>query len=105
MSEQLPRRIAIGLQADGSWATSQLKEYPPALCLALAQCFSTHAKEVPPAAQPADAANFLDRCKGLIVQNFSAHFWTGLRRVALTSRYRIQHVGRSESYSMPNEKK
>lgn len=74
VSEQLPRRIAIGLQADGSWATSQLKEYPPALCLALAQCFFTHATEVPSAEPTADAAMFLERCKGLLIQDFSTHF-------------------------------
>ena len=41
--DNLPKRAAIGRQQDGSWATSQLKEYPPALCFAFASCFlSSH---------------------------------------------------------------
>lgn len=73
VSEQLPRRVAIGLQADGSWATSRLKEYPPALCLALAQCFSTHIAEVPIATEDALVDDFLEQCRGLIVQHYSGH--------------------------------
>lgn len=74
VSEQLHRRSAIGLQADGTWATTKLKEYPPALCLALAQCFSTHIKEVLPAESAAVADEFLARCQVLIVHICSAHF-------------------------------
>ena len=48
--DSLPRRAAIGRQQDGSWATSQLKEYPPALCFALASCFFHHIQSVPVAA-------------------------------------------------------
>ena len=33
----LPAAKSIGQNADGSWRTSQLKEYPPALCAGLAQ--------------------------------------------------------------------
>ena len=32
----LPKGSAIGLDADGKWRTSPLKEYPPAMCGALA---------------------------------------------------------------------
>jgi hypothetical protein len=47
ISRDLPRAAAIGLTGDGIWATSYLKEYPPALCAGLAEgffrCLQQHA--------------------------------------------------------------
>lgn len=34
-----PKGVSIGLTAEGAWKTSILKEYPPAMCKALAQSF------------------------------------------------------------------
>ena len=72
--DQLPRRSAIGLQSDGQWATSKLKEYPPALCFAFAKCFFTHLKSVPISTDSAQAETFLSKCQSLLVQHFSVHF-------------------------------
>ncbi|CAL1149915.1 unnamed protein product [Cladocopium goreaui] len=71
--DNLPKRAAIGRQHDGSWATSQLKEYPPALCFALASCFFHHIVKVPVAARTEPADHFLDLCQSLLVQSFSEH--------------------------------
>jgi len=71
--DNLPKRAAIGRQHDGSWATSQLKEYPPALCFALASCFFHHINKVPVAASTESADHFLDMCQSLLVQSFSDH--------------------------------
>ena len=72
--DQPPRRSAIGLQSDGQWATSKLKEYPPALCFAFAKCFFTHLKSVPISTDSAQAETFLSKCQSLLVQHFSDHF-------------------------------
>ena len=71
---QPPRRCAIGLQADGQWATAKLKEYPPLLCLAFARCFYTHLNSVPACPVSPHADEFLAKCQSLIVQKFTDHF-------------------------------
>ena len=71
-SPQLPRTAAIGRSADGQWATSELKEYPPALNRALAECFTFHllrstvneAKSVP--------TDFIERCKEMHVHGYGS---------------------------------
>lgn len=74
VSEQLPRRTAIGLQADGQWATSKLKEYPPALCFSLATSFCSAIRRVPVEHSAPVADEFLQQCQPLIVQQFSTCF-------------------------------
>ena len=44
---ELPLARAVGCDAKGHWRTAVLKEYPPALCLALAQAFVQHFDECP----------------------------------------------------------
>ena len=67
----IPRGGSIGLSNDGTFKTGGLKEYPPALCLALASAFtaamsSSHAEgELP--------ADFASRCKDLIATEFGSH--------------------------------
>ena len=39
IAKDVPHQTAIGLTSDGFWATSFLKEYPPALCAGLAGGF------------------------------------------------------------------
>ena len=39
IAQQLPARSAVGLNAEGTWNTTSLKEYPPALNRGLAQAF------------------------------------------------------------------
>lgn len=72
--DSLPRRVAIGRQEDGSWATSQLKEYPPALCFALASCFFRHIREIPVSDCTDSADHFITLCQSLIVQAYSDHY-------------------------------
>ena len=72
--EKPPKRSAIGLQQDGQWATTKLKEYPPALCLAFAKCFFTHVRSVAFDPNAPQANEFLSQCKTLIVQDYSVHF-------------------------------
>ena len=71
--DQPPKRSAIGLQADGQWATAKLKEYPPSLCLAFARSFYTHLCSSPShfGSEQAQAENFLAQCQSLIVQQYS----------------------------------
>lgn len=71
--DSLPRRAAIGRHNDGSWVTSQLKEYPTALCFALASCFFHQIREIPVAASTDPADHFLTLCQSLIVQAYSDH--------------------------------
>ena len=37
---EIPQAAAIGKNADGSWKTTRLKEYPPALCWGMAMSFA-----------------------------------------------------------------
>ena len=74
VSSSLPRRAAIGRQEDGSWATSRLKEYPPALCFAFASCFFHHLQGISVTACTEEADHFLSMCQSLLVQSYSAHF-------------------------------
>ena len=58
----LPQQVSVGRNADGTFATAILKEYPPSLCSALAECFGIWVTNVPtvdrPSVEPA-VADFL----------------------------------------------
>ena len=67
----IPTGGSIGLSEDGSFKTGGLKEYPPALCCALASVF-TAAMCVTPA--EADLpATFFNHCKALVATEYGTH--------------------------------
>ena len=49
LTNEIPKGVSIGRSSSGAWATSELKEYPPALCGGLASDFmhslSAHSNE------------------------------------------------------------
>ena len=65
IAHTLPANGSIGLSGAGEFQTSSLKEYPPALCRALALAFSDHIAEVPSSEETSINAAFLARCKEL----------------------------------------
>eukprot|EP00435_Cladocopium_sp_Y103_P027077 s1060_g6.t1 len=75
----LPRRAAIGQLDDATWATTGLKEYPPALNRAFGECFCHHFLErfsdphviIPP--------EFLNRCRAMHVPHKFAGRLIGIR--------------------------
>jgi hypothetical protein len=71
---ELPRRASIGKTAEGTWATSRLKEYPPALCLALARTFDFEIWQEPVVDHGTPPDAFLAMCAPLLVQEYSDHF-------------------------------
>ena len=73
VTKELPRRSAIGKQADGSWATTSLKEYPPAFCKGLALSFYSAIQAPLVAEHSACPETFISQCAHLFVQQFSSH--------------------------------
>ena len=60
---ELPHARAVGCTVDGHWRTSVLKEYPPALCKAVAQAFLQRLDECPiDSAASVPPHNFQDIC-------------------------------------------
>lgn len=45
--KELPRNSAIGLDEKGSWRTAPLKEYPPAMCGAVAEVLTQRIRSIP----------------------------------------------------------
>lgn len=70
----LPRCAAIGKTQDGHWATSSLKEYPPALNRALGESFTKHLLEASYRPETVIEENFLARCCSMHVSTFGEHF-------------------------------
>jgi len=66
-----PRAASIGLKEDGTWATSSLKEYPPAFCGGLASGFvqSLHGHPVDQNLVP--SKHFRRAVQGLLVTELS----------------------------------
>ena len=52
--DDLPQQVTIGKNADGSFATAALKEYPPALCRALSAVFHKWTMKLPSATSSVD---------------------------------------------------
>eukprot|EP00435_Cladocopium_sp_Y103_P022598 s1873_g5.t1 len=68
--DDLPKEVSVGRGIDGKFRTMFLKEYPPALCGAIASAFG-HSIFL----QPLDASvqaprEFVDRCAAMLVQEF-----------------------------------
>ena len=68
-----PRGQAIGLTEDGFWRTGYLKEYPPAMCGALADAFRTRLDSIgaTTGVEPSEADKALWR--SLTVTAYSSH--------------------------------
>ena len=70
VTPDLPKRSAIGKADDGTWRTSPLKEYPPAMNMALAksfcQWFHDHASCTDFFMDP----SFLQRCRAMTCRTF-----------------------------------
>ena len=66
-----PHGPAIGKTASGQWATSSLKEYPPALNRALAEQFFHAITAAPCKDDIAVDADFLQACTGMTVTKFT----------------------------------
>ena len=70
----LPRNAAIGKTVDGQWATTSLKEYPPALNKALGESFAFHLLQYPYQQDTVIDKGFLDRCRFMHVTDFGKHY-------------------------------
>ena len=70
----LPRTAAIGKTAEGQWATTSLKEYPPALNRALGESIAHHLLQQPFCHDTVIDADFLDRCRSMHVSDFGEYF-------------------------------
>ena len=73
VTRELPRRAAIGKTSDGGWATTSLKEYPPAFCKGLASAFYSAIQTPLDVEHSACPDDFLSKCAHLFVQKFSCH--------------------------------
>ena len=70
VSNELPIASSIGRDDQGRWQTSALKEYPPAMCKALAESFARAVSDI--AVDPAIciSTEFWSRCKTMIVSEY-----------------------------------
>ena len=69
----LPKRSAIGKLETGQWATTGLKEYPPALNKALGEAFAHHLQCTDDIPATDIDAQFLERCRNMHVSDFGCH--------------------------------
>jgi hypothetical protein len=69
-AQDLPRGASIGVDSSGQWATTKLKEYPPALCGGLSSAFL--AAQRAHATDPAlvISQEFISRCLTMEVSDF-----------------------------------
>jgi ribonuclease HI len=70
ISKELPKRSAIGKGSDGSWKTSPLKEYPPAMNRALAFSFCQWFHAHPFCAEEHMDPDFYARCCSMVSRTF-----------------------------------
>ena len=70
----LPRSSAIGKTQDGHWATTSLKEYPPALNRALGESFAHHLLTRSFTHESVIDDLFLARCCSMHVDHFGEHY-------------------------------
>ena len=71
---ELPRGSSIGLTAEGQWRTGILKEYPPAMCGALASSFRRAIDRIPTTAGVEPTATDVTLWESLTVTQYSTHF-------------------------------
>ena len=70
ITPDLPRNSNIGRNQDGVFKTTQLKEYPPAFCAALAQCTVTAMSCFDTAEQIHVDEHFLQQCQQMVSRDF-----------------------------------
>ena len=70
---ELPVGKAIGLNHEGQWKTGYLKEYPPAMCGALADAFRTGLDGIPPVPHREPSVADLARWHSMTVTMYSDH--------------------------------
>ena len=63
ITKELPQQGSIGLNENQEFQTSSLKEYPPALCRAIARTFFEHLASPSLAGADEPDERFLDKCK------------------------------------------
>ena len=85
MCADLPKTAAIGKDAMGQWATTGLKEYPPALNRALGESFAHHLLQRDMDDSVSVDNDFLDRCRLMHVDVFGSRIGPD---------YHQKHVGK-----------
>ena len=70
ITSELPKRSAIGKAENGTWKTSPLKEYPPAMNRALAASFCQWFREHPASTEAGMDPDFFQRCCTMICRVF-----------------------------------
>ena len=73
ITPDLPRHSNIGRDQDGVFKTTQLKEYPPAFCAALAQSTVCALSSIGIAEQTHVDAQFLQQCQRMISRDFGTY--------------------------------
>ena len=68
-----PRSATIGFDESGQFRTAQLKEYPPALCAALARCTWDAITTQPVDANVQMPEAFIATCRRLTITDFGEH--------------------------------
>ena len=69
--DDLPKGASIGQGTDGKFRTFVLKEYPPALCGALATSFVQTLSSIPVDATVQIPCNFVERCSSMDCKVYS----------------------------------
>ena len=68
-----PRGAAIGLTTDGFWRTGYLKDYPPAMCGALAEAFRSGIDACCVKDSAAPSAQDIQRWQAMTVTTFGEY--------------------------------
>ena len=70
VTPDLPKGANIGKRQNGEFATAHLKEYPPALCAALASGVFRAIEQIPTCEEAFVNEQFLHRCKSMVSHTF-----------------------------------
>ena len=73
LRKELPHGASIGLTADGQWRTGILKEYPPAMCGALASAFRRELDRTPTKTGSEPKPDDIALWESLTVTMYSSH--------------------------------
>ena len=68
--DELPKKVSIGQGSDGKFCTMVLKEYPPALCGAIAASFWHSLSLLPVDASVKVPCEFFQLCSTMVVQEY-----------------------------------
>ena len=73
ITPDLPRHSNIGRDAHGTFRTTQLTEYPPAFCAALAECTVSAFSNMAADPEIDIDSSFLSRCQQMVRRDFGTH--------------------------------